>query len=83
MKVGKRIWVRASKSLGTPRSKATVVKIIHQPGGVAAYPDGLLGVVCDDENKADLQGCEFGTTVDFKGCVYSGPPCNGYLVMFP
>lgn len=82
MKVGKRIWVRASKSLGSPRVKATVVAIEHRPGEIPQYPNGLLGVVCDDENTEDLMGCLYGTTVDFNGTVYSGPPLNGFLVEF-
>ncbi len=77
-KVGGMIWVRASRSLGTPREKCVVLQILHKPGEIPQYPNGLLKVV-PKANQTPMQ--EFNCC--FKGYVYSGPPLNGYLVEFP
>lgn len=85
---GGRIWVRPSESLGTDGVMATIMSIRHMPGEIPQYPDGLLAVLPDDADKDEKEFYEQhpdgeATTVDFNGYVYSGPPLDGYLVMFP
>lgn len=64
LKVGQRIWVRASKILGSKRSKATVKAVIHD----LITKERLYLVMCDDETG------EPGTVVDHRGVVCIGPP---------
>lgn len=78
MEVKQRIKVRASVMLGTEAMGATVVEEL-EPVGSKGYPRGLLLVRCDDEPLDE----EPGTTVDYDGNVYCGPPLGGFLVMFP
>lgn len=70
-KVGQRIWVRASRSLGAPRCRGTILEVVTTPQQI------YYTVHCDDDDDAPLTE---GGEVDLDGTVLIGPPtADGFL----
>lgn len=67
-KIGDRLKVLASQSLGTPETMGTILSV----------EDYYYAVSCDDDEANQLP-----TAVDEDGTVMVGPPIDGKLVRFP